>query len=49
MSPQRSNLVLSANIPDIEFDVLVRDCLDIEADRRDCSHVLIELEFVEDC
>lgn len=32
MSPQWSNLVLSTNIPDIEFDILVCHRLDIETD-----------------
>jgi hypothetical protein len=30
MSPQRSNLVLSTNIPYGELDVLVLDCLNVE-------------------
>lgn len=49
MSPQRPNLVLSAHIPDIEFDVLIRDRFNVEADCRDGGDVLVELEFVEDC
>ena len=48
MSPQWSYLVLSSYVPDIELCVLVRDCLDIEADCRDGSNVLVELELVED-
>lgn len=32
MPPERTNLILSSNIPDIEFDVLVRDRLDVEPD-----------------
>lgn len=49
MSPQRSNLVLAADIPDVELDILIRDRLDVEADCRDGGDVLVELEFVEDC
>ena len=49
MSPQRSNFVLSAHIPDIELDILIRDRFDVEADCWDGGDVLIELEFVEDC
>jgi hypothetical protein len=47
MTPERSDLVLPTNIPDIEFDVLVCDGFDVEADSGDCSDVLIELELVE--
>lgn len=32
VSPQRTNLVLSSHIPDIEFDILVRDGFNIESD-----------------
>jgi hypothetical protein len=32
MSPQRSNLVLSTDIPNVELYVLVGHCLDIETD-----------------
>ena len=49
MSPQRSDLVLSTNIPNIEFCVLVRHRLDVEADCRYRRDVLIELELIEDC
>lgn len=31
MSPQWSNLVLSTNIPDGELNILIFDCLDVEA------------------
>lgn len=48
MSPQRANLVLAAHVPDIELCVLVRHRLDVEADRRDRRHVLVELELVQD-
>lgn len=49
MSPQRPNLILSANIPDVELDVLVCDGFDVEADGRNGSDVLVQLELVEDC
>lgn len=49
MSPQRADLVLAADVPDVEFGVLVRDRLDVEADRGDGCDVLVELELVEDC
>lgn len=46
--PQRTDLVLTANIPHVEFDILIRHGLDVEAHGRDRSHVLVEFEFVED-
>ena len=49
MSPQRADLVLAADIPDVEFGVLVGDGLDVEADGGDGGDVLVELELVEDC
>jgi hypothetical protein len=49
VSPQRADLVLAADVPDVEFGVLVRDRLDVEADGGDGRHVLVELELVEDC
>lgn len=49
MSPQRPDLVLSTNIPDVKLDILVCDGFDVEANGRNGSDVLIELELVEDC
>lgn len=49
MPPKRSNLILSSHIPDIKFDILVRDGLDVEANGRDSCDVGIELQLVEDC
>ena len=49
VSPQRADLVLASDIPDVEFCVLVSDCLDVEADGGDGRDVLVELELVEDC
>jgi len=48
VSPQRPDLVLASDIPDIELCVLVGDGLDVKTDGRDGCHVLVELEFVED-
>ena len=48
MPPQRTNLVLTTDVPDIELDVLVGDGLDVEADGGDGGDVLAELELVED-
>lgn len=48
MSPQRTDLVLTADIPDVELGVLVCDGLDVEADGGDGGDVLVELELVED-
>jgi len=31
VSPQRSNLVLTSDIPDVEFDILVCNSLHVEA------------------
>ena len=49
MPPQRTNLVLSTDIPDIEFGVFVCHRLNVEAYCGDCGDVLIELELVENC
>lgn len=46
--PQWTDLILTTNIPDVEFDILVRDSLDVEADGGDSSDVLAQLELVED-
>lgn len=48
MSPQRSNLVLTTNVPYVKLDVLVRDSLDVEADGWNSSDVLAQLELVQD-
>lgn len=46
--PQRPDLILPANVPDIEARVLVCDCLDIEADSGDGGDniAVIQLESV---
>ena len=33
--------------PNIEFNIFIRYCLDVESDCWDCSHRLIELEFIQ--
>lgn len=48
MPPQRSDLVLPSHIPDIEFDVLVRDRLDVEAHSGNGGDRLVQLQLVED-
>jgi hypothetical protein len=47
MAPQRSNLVLSTDIPYVELCVFVSNCFDVEANRWDCSNILLEFEVVE--
>ena len=49
MSPERSDLVLSTDVPNIELCVLVRDRFDVEANCRYCCDVRVELELVEYC
>jgi hypothetical protein len=46
--PQRTNLVLTADIPDVELGVLVCDSLDVEANGGDGCDILIKLELVKD-
>lgn len=48
MTPQRPDLVLAADVPNVKLGVLVRDRLDVEADGGDGSDVRVELELVED-
>lgn len=48
MSPQRPDLVLTSDIPDVELGVLVGDRLDVEAYGGDRGDVLIKLELVQD-
>lgn len=49
MSPQRSNLILSSNIPNIELNVLVCNSLDVKSDGWDGGDVLVQAQSVEDC
>lgn len=48
MPPKRPNLILPSHVPNVEFDILIRDRLDVEADSRDGGDVGVELELVED-
>mmetsp|Transcript_73127 Transcript_73127/g.200800 ORF Transcript_73127/g.200800 Transcript_73127/m.200800 type:complete len:561 (-) Transcript_73127:65-1747(-) len=48
VAPERADLVLAADVPHGERDVLVLDGLDVEADGRDGGHNLAKLELVED-
>ena len=48
MTPKRTDLVLAADVPDVELGVLVGDGLDVEADGGDGGDVRVELELVED-
>jgi len=47
MSPQRTDLVLSSDIPNRELDVLVLDGLDVEADSGDRGHDFTQFELVK--
>lgn len=47
MSPERPNLILSPDIPNIELDVLIGDCLDVESHCRDSCHILVQLQLVQ--
>lgn len=49
MTPQRPDLVLSSHIPNIEFNVLVGNGLDVESDGGDGGDALVQLQFVEYC
>lgn len=48
MSPQRSDLVLTTDIPDVELDILIDDRLDVKPDGGDGGDILIELQLIED-
>ena len=48
MSPQWSDLVLAAHVPDGEADVLVLHGLHVEADGGDGGHNLPQLQLVQD-
>jgi len=49
MSPQRSDLVLSTDIPYGELNIFVLDGLDIESDRRNGCDNFTKLELVQNC
>jgi hypothetical protein len=46
--PQWTDLVLAADIPDVEFAAIDDDSFDVETDGGDCGYVLVEFDFVED-
>lgn len=48
VSPQRTNLVLTTDVPDVKFDVLVGHALDVEPDGGDGGDILVELQLVQD-
>ena len=48
VAPEGADLVLAADVPHGERDVLVLDGLDVEADGRDGGHDLAQLELVQD-
>ena len=48
MPPKRPNLILPSHIPNVELDILIRDRLDVEANRRNGSDVGVDLQLVED-
>lgn len=48
MPPQRADLVLAADVPDVELGILICDSLDVEADGGDGGDILVKLELVKD-
>ena len=49
MPPKRANLVLTTDIPNVEFYVLDRDSFDVETDSGNGGKILVvDLELVED-
>jgi len=48
VAPERTDLVLAADVPHSEGDVLVLDGLDVEANGGDGGHDLAKLELVQD-
>jgi len=48
MAPQRTDLVLTADVPNCEGDVLVFDSLDVETDCWNCGDDFAELQLVQD-
>ena len=48
MTPERPDLVLATDVPNIELDILIRNGLDVEANRGNGRHSLVQLQFVED-
>jgi len=49
MPPQRSDFILSTNVPHGELDILILDSLNVEADCGDCCDDFTKLQLVQDC
>lgn len=49
VTPERPNLVLTTNIPNVELDILVCYRFHIKTDCRNRCNILIKLELVEYC
>jgi hypothetical protein len=50
VSPEGTDLVLTAHVPYVELHVLICNTLDVESDGRNCGDILVgEFQFVEDC
>lgn len=47
MAPQRTNLILTADVPYSERNVFVLDGFDVESDGRNRGHDLAQFQFVE--
>ena len=47
MPPQWTDLILTTDIPDIEFDILVGHALDVESDCGDSGDILVEFQFIQ--
>ena len=48
VSPEWSDLILTADVPYVELDLLICDCFYIEPDCWDSGHGLAELELIQD-
>lgn len=48
VAPERANLVLPTDVPDVELDVSERNRLHVEAHRRNGGDVVLQLELVQD-
>ena len=48
MSPEGAQRCLTTDVPTVEFNVLVLESFDVEANRRDRVNCFVQLHFVED-
>lgn len=48
MAPQRTDLVLAADVPNVELDVAQRNRLHVESHCRDGGDVVLQFELVQD-